>query len=162
VASIYPCAQQQKLVKLVFPVENLMCSSVNLDGGYMKRSFVCSQWFLLSSETTASRVDTGPTSEKSNTKTQRTSTNLWPDDIYNYVNLVSSLPDSKKYEILCNHWKPGSDFSFPPHENIGRRLRFAWLSRFPWLAYSAVANSGFCITCVFFGGESTHNASKLQ
>jgi hypothetical protein len=25
-----------------------------------------------------------------------------------------------------------------------------------------VANSGFCITCVFFGGESTHNASKLQ
>jgi hypothetical protein len=56
VASIYPCAQQQKLVKLVLPVENLMYSSVNLDGGYMKRSFVRSQWFLLSSETTASRV----------------------------------------------------------------------------------------------------------
>jgi hypothetical protein len=56
VASIYPCAQQQKLVKLVLPVDNLMYSSVNLDGGYMKRSFVCSQWFLLSSETTASRV----------------------------------------------------------------------------------------------------------
>jgi hypothetical protein len=52
VASIDPCAQQQKLVKLVLPVENLMYSSVNLDGGYMKRSFVCSQWFLLSSETT--------------------------------------------------------------------------------------------------------------
>jgi hypothetical protein len=51
VASIDPCAQQQKLVKLVLPVENLMYSSVNLDGGYMKRSFVCSQWFLLSSET---------------------------------------------------------------------------------------------------------------
>jgi hypothetical protein len=28
----------QKLVKLVLPVENLMYSSVNLDGGYMKRS----------------------------------------------------------------------------------------------------------------------------
>jgi type II secretory pathway component PulL len=37
VASIDPCAQQQKLVKLVLPVENLMYSSVNLDGGYMKR-----------------------------------------------------------------------------------------------------------------------------
>jgi hypothetical protein len=36
-----------------------MYSSVNLDGGYMKRSFVCSQWFLLSSETTASRVLNG-------------------------------------------------------------------------------------------------------
>jgi hypothetical protein len=106
--------------------------------------------------------NTGPTSEKSNTKTQRTSTNLWPDDIYNYVNLVSSLPVSKKYEILCNHWKPGSDFSFPPHKNIGRRFRFPWLSRFPWLAYSAVANGGFSVTCVLFGSESTHNASKLQ
>ena len=53
VASFDPCAQQQKLVKLALPVENLMYSSVNLDGGYMKRSFVCSQWFLLSSETTA-------------------------------------------------------------------------------------------------------------
>ena len=79
-----------------------------------------------------------------------------------YVILVSSLPDSKKYEIPCNHWKPGSDFSFPAQENIGRRFRFAWLSRFPWLAYSVVANGGFCVTCVIFGGESTHNASKLQ
>ena len=51
-----PIRTTQKLVKLVLPVENLMYSSVNLDGGYMKRSFVCSQWFLLSSETTASRV----------------------------------------------------------------------------------------------------------
>jgi hypothetical protein len=106
--------------------------------------------------------NTCPTSEKSNTKAQRTSTNSWPDDIYNYVNLVFSLPDSKKYEILCNHWKPGSDFSFPPQENIGRRFRFAWLSRFPWLVYSAVANGGFCVTCVLFGSESTHNARKLQ
>jgi type II secretory pathway component PulL len=57
VASIDPCAQQQKLVKLVLPVENVMYSSMNLDGGYMKRSFVCSQWFLLSSETSASRVN---------------------------------------------------------------------------------------------------------
>ena len=51
-----PMRTTQKLVKLVLPVENLMYSSLNLDGGYMKRSFVCSQWFLLSSETTASRV----------------------------------------------------------------------------------------------------------
>ena len=63
--------------------------------------------------------------------------------------------------MLCNDWKPGSDFSFPPHENIGRRFRFAWLSRFLWLANSAVANGGFCVTCVLFRGESTHNASKL-
>jgi hypothetical protein len=40
VASIDPCAQQQKLVKLVLPVENLMYSSANLDAGYMKRSYI--------------------------------------------------------------------------------------------------------------------------
>jgi hypothetical protein len=75
---------------------------------------------------------------------------------------VSSLPDSKKYEILCNHWEPGSDFSFPLHENIGRRFRLPWLSRFPWLAYSAVANGDFWVTSILFGGKNTHNASKLQ
>ena len=109
-----------------------------------------------------------PTTKKSDTKTQQipkekpASTNSWPDDIYNYVNLGSSLPESKKYNILCSHWKPGSDYSFPPDENTGRRFQYAWLTRFPWLAYSAVANGGFCINCVLFGGESTHNASKLQ
>ena len=25
-----------------------------------------------------------------------------------------------------------------------------------------MANGGFCVTCVLFGGENTHNASKLQ
>jgi hypothetical protein len=66
VASIDPCAQQQKLVKLVLPVENLMYSSVNLDGGYMKRSFVCLLWFLLSSETTASSVKKATSTRKLN------------------------------------------------------------------------------------------------
>jgi type II secretory pathway component PulL len=58
VFQVHNCAQQQKLVKLVLPVENLMYSSMNLDGGYKKRSLVCSQWFLLSSETTVSWVTT--------------------------------------------------------------------------------------------------------
>ena len=48
--------------------------------------------------------NTGPTSEKSNTKTQRTSANSWPDDIYNCVNLVSSLPD----RAGKNNFLPGS------------------------------------------------------
>ena len=85
-----------------------------------------------------------------------------PDDVYNYVNLGSSLPDSEKYRILCSHWKPASNYSFPPDEKTGRRFQFAWLKRFPWLAYSAVANGGFCVNCLLFGSESTHNASKLQ
>jgi hypothetical protein len=58
VASIYPCAQH-KTCQTCFTGWEFNVSSVNLDGGYMKRSFVCSQWFLLSSETTASRVGGG-------------------------------------------------------------------------------------------------------
>ena len=71
------------------------------------------------------------------------SPDIWPDDIHNYVNLGSSLPESKKYGILFRLWKPESDYSFPG------------------LAYSAAKNGSFCINCVLFGGESTHNISKL-
>ena len=104
------------------------------------------------------------TTEKSDTKMPRVSKEKprSPDDIHNYVNLGSSLPECKKYDILFRHWKPESDYSFPPNENTGRRFQYECLTRFPCLAYSAVENGSFCINCVLFGGESTHNVSKLQ
>ena len=82
--------------------------------------------------------------------------------IYNFVNKSSSLSNAQKYEVLTNTWKPESTYSFPPDGSSGRHFQHGWLTRFPWLAYSAAVNGGFCITCVLFGGESTHNASKLQ
>ena len=85
-----------------------------------------------------------------------------PKDINNYINRVSTFSDAEKYELLSNAWKPVSDYTFPPDKNSGRRFQYSWLSRFPWLVYSAAANGGFCINCVLLGGESTHNASKLQ
>ena len=85
-----------------------------------------------------------------------------PKDIYNFVNKSSSLSDAQKYEVLTNTWKPESTYSFPLDGSSGRHFQHGWLTRFPWLAYSAAVNGGFCITCVLFGGESTHNASKLQ
>ena len=88
------------------------------------------------------------------------SPDIWPEDIHNYVNLGSSLPESKKYSL--SSLKPGSDYSFPPDENTGRRFQYECLTRFPWLAYSAAENDSFCINCVLFGGESTHNVSKLE
>ena len=72
------------------------------------------------------------TSEKSVTKTHQMSIN------------------SKKYEILCSHWKPGSNFSFPPNKNTGRQFQYAWLSRFHgFMVITIITNSGFCIN-VFF------------
>jgi hypothetical protein len=85
-----------------------------------------------------------------------------PKDTFNFVNKSSSLSDAEKYEILTNTWKPESTYSFPPENSSGRRSQYGWLTCFPWLAYSAAANGGFCINCVLFGNESTHNTSKLQ
>ena len=36
------------------------------------------------------------------------------------------------------------------------------VTRFSWLAYSAVDNGGFCLNCLLFGTEGVHNASRLQ
>ena len=33
---------------------------------------------------------------------------------------------------------------------------------YPWLAYSKECNGAFCINCVLFAGETTHNSSKLK
>ena len=109
-----------------------------------------------------------PTTEKSDTEMPRISRekprspDIWPDDIHNFVNLGSRLPESKKYDILFCHWKPESDYYFLPDENTGRCFQYECLTQFPWLAYSAAENGSFCINCVLFGGESTHIVSKLQ
>ena len=78
-----------------------------------------------------------------------------------FYNTVPSLSDSQKYDLLCHFWKPESSHNFPPNSK-GRRFQFKWLKMFPWLAYSQLLNGALCINCVLFGGESSHNASKLQ
>ena len=84
------------------------------------------------------------------------------NDIYSYVNRVSNLAGFEKFDLLSNTWKPEASYSFPCNKESKRRFQYAWLTRFPWLAHSASANGGFCVNCVLFGGETTHNASKLQ
>ena len=74
---------------------------------------------------------------------------------------AKSFPDNVKYQLLCNIWKPDSTFTFPVNSS-GRRFQLKWLSRFPWLVYSNRLDGCFCLHCVLFGGESSHNASKLS
>ena len=88
-------------------------------------------------------------------------------DISNFVNLSAPLTDQDKYALICNLWKPESTYDFPVTiiKGSGRRkFQYDWLNmtEFSWLAYSARVDGAFCLNCVLFGGESTHNASKLK
>lgn len=85
----------------------------------------------------------------------------FPNDISNFVNPPSPLTDQEKYHLLCHVWKPEPEHLFPANGD-NRKFRYQWLKLFPWLAYSKACDGAFCVTCVLFGGESTHNASKLQ
>ena len=81
-------------------------------------------------------------------------------DVGTFYRNVSSISDCKKYELLCNTWKPDPSFVFP-RSSTGRKFQYQWLETFPWLRYSAVCDGAFCINCVLFAGETTHNSSKL-
>ena len=74
---------------------------------------------------------------------------------------AKNIPDNVKYQLLCNIWKPDSTFTFSVNSS-GLRFQLKWLSRFPWLVYSKRRDGCFCLYCVLFGGESSHNASKLS
>ena len=83
------------------------------------------------------------------------------NDIGNFVNPVSPLTQQQKYHLLCNVWKPEPEYRFPMNAR-GRRFQHQWSMKFPWLIYSEILDGAFCINCLLFGGESTHNASKLK
>ena len=84
-----------------------------------------------------------------------------PYDIENYISRAASLTNQEKYNLLCNVWQPDAAYTFPISK-AGRRFQYKWLTMFPWLTYSPVADGAYCIHCVLFAGESTHNATKLQ
>ncbi|XP_028404035.1 52 kDa repressor of the inhibitor of the protein kinase-like [Dendronephthya gigantea] len=94
--------------------------------------------------------------------TVKSNSNSHPFDISNFVCCVAVLSDAEKYDVLCKVWRPKIDYTFPVNTNSRRRFRHEWLTSFPWLRYSAAVDGGFCFNCVLFGGESTHNSTKLQ
>lgn len=61
------------------------------------------------------------------------------------------------FKVLKNVCKPQKSYDFPLLEvNKERSLRFqyAWLDKYPWLAYSKVLNGVFCKHCVLFAGDT--------
>ena len=90
-----------------------------------------------------------------------TETFISTKDIGNVYKSANSVSDSTKYALLCSIWKPNHEYTFPGNSS-GRKFQWRWLEEFKWLSYSAVLDGAFCLSCVFFGRESTHNASKLS
>ena len=83
------------------------------------------------------------------------------NDIGILYKTMSTFSDDRKFSIPTSVLKPNPSYEFPPNSS-GRRFQYKWFDRFPWLAYSKAIDGAFCIDCVTFGGESTHNASKLS
>ncbi len=82
-------------------------------------------------------------------------------DLGYYYSSISSISADFKYELLCSTWEPKSTYSFPLNSSK-HRFQHKWLKTFPWIAYLKVVDGAFCVNCVLLGGESSHNAPKLD
>lgn len=86
-------------------------------------------------------------------------------DIAHFCN--KKLSDSEKYDVLENVWVPDSHFIFPFSAGA-RRVRFqlSYLTKFPWLVYSAVDDGAYCKFCALFHdykgvGKGNHHFPRL-
>ena len=81
---------------------------------------------------------------------KRSAITIDSSDIANVVGSSRFLNADSKYNMLVNHFKPETDYSFPKSSS-GRSFQYKWLVQFPWLVvYSKQKNGGFCLPCVFF------------
>ena len=85
-------------------------------------------------------------------------------DIGNFYETGFMLDAQKKYDVICNIWRPYETFLFPSKLVCGknRKFNFSWLTLFPWLVYSCKLDGAFCLPCVLFGRRIGPNSSKLQ
>ena len=83
------------------------------------------------------------------------------NNIGNFCATASSLTHCQRFDKMCNVWKPDDPYSFSANSS-GRKFQSKWLKTFNWLTYSKTLDGAFCINCVLFGGESSHDSSKLE
>ena len=133
---------KHKQTKISFPPKKSIACNINVEGNCSTQELSQTGDFHASSHS----------SEDSNHSC----------DVGHFYKLsAASFSDERMYNLLCGTWRP--EHSSPFHViHLGRRFQLNWLEKFTWLVYSRSLDGAFCLNCVLFGGESSHNASKLQ
>ena len=70
---------------------------------------------------------------------------------------ICHLSPGKKYSLLINHFKPGSNYKFPsrPLDGCNRACQHKYLVDNPHFVYSKAEDGIFCLPCVLFA-DSKH------
>ena len=85
----------------------------------------------------------------------------YQNDLGMLYHSASRQDNAKKYDILCNVWRPDAYYKFPL-TSLGQKFQYKWLEDYSWLAYSPGFDGAFCLTCVLFAeSEGSRNAHKL-
>lgn len=84
-------------------------------------------------------------------------------DIGHYLKNNFNITEDLKYKLLKNPWIPCIHYNFKKDIVVGNRpFLFKWFSIYPWLVYSKVFKSTFCIYCVLFLTHVNHGAFQGQ
>ena len=75
----------------------------------------------------------------------------------------NNVTDEVKYNLLTKHFKSDSYYKFPVKflDGSDRCLNFHWLIEYPFLAYSKINDSAWCLPCILFGENNKNKLVKL-
>ena len=78
-------------------------------------------------------------------------------DVATYREKAPHLSYSEKVDLIKNVFVPEKNFCFP---ETTRSFKYEWLLLFPWLCYSLCEDASYCLSCVFFGNDPSHESVK--
>lgn len=82
------------------------------------------------------------------------------NDIGPFTGKIMDLSDTKKHQLLTNHWQPPKGYRFPYSEHTMQEKRVCryfnqkYLDEFHWLVFSEHDKGAYCKFCVLFAIES--------
>ena len=78
-------------------------------------------------------------------------------DVATYREKAPHLSYSEKVDLIKNVFVPEKNFCFP---ETTRSFKYEWLLLFPWLCCSLCEDASYCLSCVFFGHDPSHESVK--
>ena len=76
-------------------------------------------------------------------------------DVATYREKAPHLSYSEKVDLIKNVFVPEKNFCFP---ETTRSFKYEWLLLFPWLCYSPSEDASYCLSCVLFGHDPSHES----